>query len=61
MSKEIVKSLIDLVPDADMDIIYKIVVKFIPEVTPEQDELEAFAEAKVDTTPTVSHDAINWD
>jgi hypothetical protein len=61
MSKEIVKSLIDLVPDADMDIIYKIVVKFIPEVTPEQDELEAFAEAKADTTPTVSHDAINWD
>jgi hypothetical protein len=61
MSKEIVKSLIDLVPDADMDVIYKIVVKFIPEATPEPDELEAIAEAKADTSPTVPHEAINWD
>lgn len=33
----------------------------IPEVEPEPDEIEAIAEAKADTSPTVSRDAINWD
>lgn len=61
MSKEMVKSLIDLVPDADIETIYRVVVKFIPEDKPEPDELEAIAEAKADTSPTVPHDAINWD
>lgn len=61
MSKEMVKSLIDLVPDADIETIYRVVVKFIPEDKPEPDELKAIAEAKADTSPTVSHDAINWD
>lgn len=61
MSKEMVKSLIDLVPDADIETIYKIVVKFIPEEKPEPDELEAIAEAKADTSPTILHNAINWD
>ena len=28
---------------------------------PEPDELEAIAEAKADTSPTVPHEAINWD
>lgn len=37
------------------------VVKFIPEDKPEPDELEAIAEAKADTSPTVPHEAINWD
>lgn len=61
MSKEMVKSLIDLVPDADIETIYRVVVKFIPEDKPEPDELEAIAEAKADTGQTIPHDAINWD
>ena len=56
-----VKSLIDLVPDADIETIYRVVVKFIPEDKPEPDELEAIAEAKADTSPTIPHDAIKWD
>lgn len=28
---------------------------------PEPDELEAIAEAKADTSPSVPHEAINWD
>lgn len=61
MSKEMIKSLIDLVPDADIETIYRVVIKFIPEDKPEPDELEAIAEAKADKSPTVPHDAINWD
>ena len=55
------KNIIDLVPDEDIDTIYRVVVKFIPEDKPEPDELEAIAEAKADTSPTVPHEAINWD
>lgn len=61
MSKEMVKSLIDLVPDADIETIYRVIVKFIPEDKPEPDELEAIAEAKADKSQTIPHEAINWD
>lgn len=59
--KKALKNIIDLVPDEDIDTIYRGVVKFIPEDKPELDELEAIAEAKADTSPTVPHEAINWD
>lgn len=59
--KNALKNIIDLVPDEDIDTIYRVVVKFIPEDKPEPDELEAIAEAKADTSPTVPHEAINWD
>lgn len=61
MSKEMVKSLIDLVPDSDMDTLYRVISKFIPEGKPELDEIQAIWEAKVDESPVVSHDEINWD
>lgn len=61
MSKEALKNIIDLIPDEDIETIYKVVIKFIPEDKPEPDELEAIAEAKADTSDTISHDAINWD
>ncbi|MCI5494405.1 MAG: hypothetical protein MR425_09785 [Lachnospiraceae bacterium] len=61
MSKEALKNLIELVPDSDIDTLYKVVIKFIPEVEPEQDEIEALAEAKADTSECISHEDINWD
>ena len=61
MSKEMLKGLIELVPDEDIETIYKVVIKFIPEVEPLPDEIEAIAEAKEDKSPTIPHDAINWD
>lgn len=61
MSKEIIKSLIDLIPEKDIETIYKVIVKFIPEVEPEEDEIQAIAEARADTGPTISHEDIQWD
>ena len=61
MSKEMVKNLIDLIPESDIDTIYKVIVKFIPEDEPTPDELQALLEAKADISPTIPHDAINWD
>lgn len=63
MSKEMLKSLIELVPDEDVETLYKVVIKFIPEVKPEPDEIAAIMEGREDREKngTVSHDAINWD
>lgn len=61
MSKEMLKSLIELIPDEDIETVYKVVVKFIQEVSPDPDEIEEIKEAKADTSPTIPHEAINWD
>lgn len=61
MSRETLKTLIELVPQKDIETIYNVIIKFIPEVPPELDEIEAIAEAKADTSKTIPHDEINWD
>ena len=62
MSKEILHGLIEMVPEEDVDTLYNVIIKFIPEVPPEPGELEALEEGKKDRAEngTVSHDAINW-
>lgn len=63
MSKEMLKNLIELVPEEDVEVLYKVIIKFIPEVEPDQDEIEAIKEGRKDRMEngTISHDAINWD
>lgn len=61
MSRETIKGLVDMIPEKDIDTIYKVIVKFVPESKPEPDEVEAIAEAREDTSPTVPHEAINWE
>ncbi len=63
MSKEMLKNLIELVSEEDVEVLYKVVIKFIPEEVPEPDEIEAILEGRKDRTKngTVPHDAINWD
>ncbi|MGN0385427.1 MAG: hypothetical protein ACI4EX_06045 [Lachnospiraceae bacterium] len=63
MSKEMLKGLIELVPDEDIEILYNVVVKFIPEDAPLPDEIEAIARANksIAEKGTISHDAIKWD
>ena len=41
MSRETLKNLIELVPESDIDVLYIVIIKFIPEVEPEPDELAA--------------------
>ncbi len=60
MGREAVKNLIDMIPDEDIEIIYRVLVRFIPEDKPLPDELEAIVEAKADTSETIPHEAINW-
>lgn len=63
MSKEMLKNLIELVPENDIDVLYRVIVKFIPEEKPEPDEREAFLDGRNDRIQNgaIPHDAINWD
>jgi len=63
MSKEMLKNLIELVPEEDVEVLYKVIIKFIPEAVPESDEIEAILEGRKDRAEngTIPHDAINWD
>lgn len=63
MSKETLKNLIELVPESDIDTLYRVIVKFVPEATPDPDELAALLEGREDrkNNGTIPHNAINWD
>ena len=61
MSRETIKYLVDMIPEKDIETIYRVLIRFVPEDEPMLDEIQAIAEAKADTSPTVPHDAINWD
>ena len=63
MSKEMLKNLIELVPNDDIDVLYRVIIKFIPEDTPAPDELAAIlaANESIAEHGTVSHDQIGWD
>lgn len=46
--------------DLPSDVIYEY-SKNVPEDEPLPDEIQAIEEAKADTSPTIPHDAIDWD
>ncbi len=48
MSKETLIDLVKLVPDEETELLYQIVIRFIPEDIPLPDELDAIKEANKD-------------
>lgn len=60
-TREMICSLIhEKVPNDDLELLYQLVLKFIPSDEPTTDELEAISET-MDETEFVAHDAIDWD
>lgn len=57
------KGLIELVSEEDIETLYNVVVKFIPENVPLLDEIEAIerADKSIAKNGTVPHDAVDWD
>ena len=57
MSRETLKNLIELVPESEIDILYHVIVKFIPEADPEPEEIDAILDGRKDRAEngTVSH------
>lgn len=62
MSKEMLKGLIDLIDDSDMETIFQVLVRFVPEDKPLPDEVEAIARANqsIAENGIVGYDAIDW-
>lgn len=63
MTKEMLKGLIELVSEEDIETLYNVIVKFIPENVPLPDEIEAIerADKSIAKNGTVPHDAVDWD
>lgn len=63
MSKESVMNLVNLIPEEDMETIYNVLIRFVPESEPLPDEIEAIERANksIAESGTVSHDEIDWD
>lgn len=63
MSKEMLKNLIDIIAEDDIDTIFKVLIRFVPEDEPLPDEIEAIEAANnsIKENGTIPHDAINWD
>ena len=63
MSRETLKGLIDMIDDKDVDTIFKVLIRFVPEAPAEPDEIEAIARANksISEHGTIPHEAINWD
>lgn len=48
ISKEMFHGLIEMIPDDDIEVLYRVFVKFVPEVPSEPDELPALDEGRRD-------------
>lgn len=62
MSKEELKGLIDMIDEKDVDTIFKVLIRFVPESEPLPDELEAISKTNesIEKYGTTPHDKIDW-
>lgn len=63
MEKEVLKSLIDLIDERDIETIFRVLVRFVPEDIPLPDEIYAITKANesIEACGTVSHEEIDWE
>ena len=63
MGKAMLHSLIDLLPDADIETIYNVLIRFIPVSQPLPDEIKAIeqAEQEIQAGDVMDFDSIDWD
>lgn len=61
--RNVERSFIELMSEEDIETLYNVVVKFIPENVPLPDEIEAIerADKSIAKNGTVPHDAVDWD
>jgi len=63
MTRQALHDLIDVVEPREFDILYHLLIKFIPEDLPTQDEINAIeiGRSEIAQGEIVDHDDINWD
>lgn len=62
MSKAILHNLIDMLNETDIETIYNVLVKFVPEVKPYADEVAAIKQAEIDIAngDVIDISSVNW-
>ena len=63
MSKDTLKGLIDMIDEKDVETIFQVLIRFVPEDVPTLDEIEAIEKANksIEEEGTIPHDVIDWD
>lgn len=60
-TREMICSLVNnKVPNNELELLYQLILKFIPSDVPEHDEIEALKEVQ-NETEFIPHNAIEWD
>lgn len=60
-TREMICSLVNSkVPNDELDLLYQLILKFVPSDVPMPDEIEALKEVR-NETEFISHNAVNWD
>lgn len=63
MSKEMLKNLIDIIAEDNIDTIFKVLIRFVPEDEPFPDKIKVIeaTNKSIRGNGTIPHQAINWD
>ena len=63
MNRQALHALVDIVDDTEIETLYRVLIKFVPEDTPTLDEIKAINEAhsQFKKGEYISHQDINWD
>jgi len=61
-TRQQLRDIIDIVDSSELDVLYQVLIKFIPETVPIPDEMEAIrlGREEICRGETVSHDEIDW-
>jgi len=61
-TRQQLRDIIDVVDSNELDVLYHVLIKFIPEITPMPGEIEAIrlGRNEIRQGETVSHDEIDW-
>ncbi|MDE7216359.1 MAG: hypothetical protein K2O08_06080 [Clostridia bacterium] len=60
-TREMICSLVnDKVPNNELELLYQLILKFVPSDLPQPDEIEALRETE-NETEFISHNNIDWD
>jgi len=61
-TRQQLRDIIDVVDSNELNVLYQVLIKFIPETVPMPDEAEAIrlGRDEIRRGETVSHDAIDW-
>lgn len=59
-TRQTIHNLVDIIDKNDIELLYHVLLKFVPGDMPQADEIEALSSTNAVTGNYTSHDAIDW-